>query len=101
MFLQQPKMRRALNPRKNMKEVKGISKAIIENDDSSDDGGNSPAPSSTGSKKPPKVNTMVSYDDGCFLTFYILFLVMEKGILIYCAFLFIVIFILFIFLAVT
>lgn len=62
LLFQQPKMRRALNPRKGMKEVKGIiSKAIIENDDSSDDGGNSPAPSSTISKKPPKVSTVINF----------------------------------------
>ena len=52
-------MRRGPKPRKGIREIKGISKAIIENDDSSDDGGNSPATSGGISKKIPKVNIMI------------------------------------------
>lgn len=55
---QPQKMRQGMKPRKNVREVKGISKEIIENDDSSDDGGTSPAASSSISKKIPKVNIM-------------------------------------------
>lgn len=51
------KLRQGIKPRKNVREVKqvkGISKEIIENDDSSDEGETSPAASSSVSKKIPK-----------------------------------------------
>lgn len=54
-------MRKTLKPRKPVRELKEISKAIIENDDSSDDGvTNSSVVSSTSLKKAPKVNDVRS-----------------------------------------